>query len=53
MILIINNVCTYYNLFILFKIGIILIKIYLNFISVIEIAIIVKNNLDYYRHVDM
>lgn len=49
----INNICTYYSLFILFKANIMLIRIYLNFVFVIKVIIIVKNNLNYYRCINV
>lgn len=52
MIVDINNVYTYYNLFILFKINTLLTKVYQDFILAIEIDIIINDYLDYYRCID-
>lgn len=48
-----NNIYIYFSLFILFKAGTILIKIYPNFIFVIKTTIIIKDNLDYYKRINI
>lgn len=47
-----NNIRTYCSLFIPFRADTILTKVYLDFIFAIKIAIIVKDDLDYYRYFD-
>lgn len=47
-----NNVYVYYNLLIFFVADILLTKIYLKFLLAIKTAIIVNNNLDYYRYIN-
>lgn len=51
MIININNICTYYSLFILFEADT-LIKVCLQFIFTIKATIIVKNNHNYCRYID-
>ena len=47
-----NNIYACYSLFILFKTNTILTKIYPNFVFAIKIAIIVKDNLEYYGFIN-
>lgn len=47
-----NNVYIYYGLLILFWANILLIKVYLEFISAIKACVILENNIDYWRHID-
>lgn len=48
----INNVYAYYDLFILFRVNILLIKIYPDFVIAIKAVIIVNDNLDYCGRID-
>lgn len=48
----INNICIHCRLFILFKAGILLTKIYPDFVLAIKTIIIVNNDLEYYRYTD-
>lgn len=48
----INNICICYGLFILFRAGTILTRVNPNFISAIETAIIIKDDLNCYKHLD-
>lgn len=48
----INDISIYCNLFILFGTSILLIKIHLEFLFAIKVAIIVNNSLDCYGHTD-
>lgn len=47
-----NNVCTCYALFIPFRLDTLLTRVYLEFVSTIKAAVIVKNNLDYCRYIN-
>lgn len=51
MIIDINNICTYYGLFIPFGAGIMMTKIYLDFISLIKVAVIIEDDFDSYGHI--
>lgn len=48
----INNIYTYYGLFILFEASILLTKIYLNFVLAIEALIIIDDDLDYNKRIN-
>lgn len=52
MIVDINDVCACYNLFILFETGILLTKVYPEFVLTIEVTVIVDDDLDCCRHID-
>lgn len=47
-----NDVCICYDLYILFEANMLLTRVYLKFISTIKTAVIVKDNLDYYKYTD-
>lgn len=47
-----NDVFACYGLYILFQGGIMLIRVYLEFVSVIKVAVIIKDDLDYYGYTD-
>lgn len=50
MIVDINDIYAYYGLFILFRAGILLTRIYSDFILAIKATIIANDNLDYYKY---
>lgn len=46
----INNIYVYHNLFILFKLNILLIRIYSKFVFDIKTTIIISNHFDFYKY---
>lgn len=47
-----NNVYIYFNIFILFEVDTLLTRVYLEFVSIIKVAIIVYNYFGYYKYID-
>lgn len=47
-----NDVCICCDLYILFEANMLLTRVYLKFISTIKTAVIVKDNLNYYKYTD-
>lgn len=48
----INNVYTCCDLYIVFRIGFLLIKVYSEFVSTIKVDVIVEDDLDYCKYTD-
>lgn len=48
-----NNIYVYYNLFFIFRVGILLNIIYSEFISTIKAFVVANNYLDYCGHIDL
>lgn len=47
-----NNVCAYYDLYIIFGTGFLLTRVHLEFVSAKKIDVIVEDNLDCYEYID-